>query len=366
MPGIATPSLNYNSPVLVLNAIIILEINCFFTAYTRNTSLKEIRQLSSILMLAVCAFMIKPIGAITLLFSGVLTLYFLIRNSRQTVSAWLLMYVPAFCAFVIWVTRNLFLSGYPMFPLPIFAMPFDWTMPLLSAQDGDHGIALSSVKGIYNAIVAWARMPGNNYLQSLENGFMFWFKPWLIRNLNSKDFTQLIVFPFCLAALLWFFVARYANVKKAAYFFAWTFCAIAYWFLSAPDIRFGDGFFWVFLGTPLLFLAPDGFPFRIGSLWNHPKLRGTFLYLCAVCALGIIGRTALSSHRNLFVIGTIPSRPVKEYVVNAENPFSVWIPVSGDQTGNAPLPSAPYPREADRIEMREPGNLAKGFRPVSR
>ena len=77
------------------------------------------------------------------------------------------------------------------------------------------------------------------------------------------------------------------------------------------------------------------------------------------------GRTALSPERNLFTIGTIPSRPVKEYVVNTAVPFTVWIPDSDgndDRTGNSPLPSTTS--APSNLEMREPGNLGKGFRPI--
>ena len=110
-------------------------------------------------MLSVSAFMIKLIGAVSLLFSGLLTLFLLIRNTKQTISSWFIIYTPALCAFVIWVTKNIFLSGYLLYPLPILAMLFDWTMPFPLAE------------GNYNAVLGWARMPGPGHRQSLENGF---------------------------------------------------------------------------------------------------------------------------------------------------------------------------------------------------
>jgi hypothetical protein len=79
--------------------------------------------------------------------------------------------------------------------------------------------------------------------------------------------------------------------------------------------------------------------------------------------LGIIGFTVRSSKRDLFLTGSIPSRPVKEYTVDTAYPFNVWIPLDpkDDRTGNSPLPSTPHIPPTN-LEMREPGNLGKGFR----
>jgi hypothetical protein len=96
------------------------------------------------------------------------------------------------------------------------------------------------------------------------------------------------------------------------------------------------------------------------TILEKKKLRWT---LWGLAILFIFGMAAVSSERSLVSIGTIPSRPVKEYTVNAAVPFTVWIPDGDDdRTGNSPLPSTPYP--SDTIEMREPGNLGKGFRYV--
>jgi len=348
--GSATPALYYDTPVHILNAVIVLEAYHIFSGYTGSLSKKEIHDCAVLLMLSVSAFMIKPMGAVSLLFSGLLTLFLLVRNKKQTVSSWFIVLCPALCAFAVWITKNLFLSGYPIYPLPIFAMPFDWTMPFASANNN------------YLDVLAWARMPGPGYRQSLENGFFYWFIPWLIRNLKSIWFLLLAVFPSIFSIFLWFFVARYVKVKKFVYFFVWTFFSILYWFITAPDLRFGDGFFWVWLGTAFLFLVSDRFNFKIADLLKKPKIRIAFFYFLGLTVLGGIGFNIISSERNLFVIGTIPSRPVREYTVNADPQFNVWIPFDpeDDRTGNSPLPSAPS--ASNNIEMREPGNLGKGFR----
>jgi uncharacterized membrane protein len=348
--GSAEPALYYDTPAHILNAVIVLEAYYILYGYTKNLSKKEIRDSSIILMLSTSAFMIKQIGAVSLLFSGLLVLYVLVRNAKQTVSSWLIVFAPALCSFAVWVTRNLFLSGYPLYPLTIFAMPFDWAM------------SFGLVNNNYLSALSWARMPGPDAIQSLENGFFFWFIPWLISNLRSKAFLSLAVLPSFISLLLWFIVARYVKIKKSLYFFIWTFFSIIYWFITAPNIRFGDGFFWVWLGAAFLFLTSDDSPFEIAKLWKNPKIRIAFFYFLGLCMVYEVGRTILSSQRNLLSIGTIPSRPVKEYTVDTVPPFNVWIPLDpeDDRTGNSPLPSTNYAPTS--LEMREPGNLGKGFR----
>jgi hypothetical protein len=306
--GAANPALYYDTPVHIVNAVIILEAYYILSGYTRNLSKKEIHNSANLLMLSVSAFMIKPIGAVSLLFSGLLTLFLLVRNTKQTVSSWVIVYTPALCAFAVWVIKNLFLSGYPLYPMPVFAMPFDWTMPF------------GSVNSYYLDVVAWARMPGPGYRQSLENGFWFWFKPWLTGYIKSKAFLVLAVFPSSLSPLLWFFVAKYVKIKKALYFFVWTLLSIFYWFMTAPDLRFGDGFFWVWLGAAFLFLTPDGLQFKIVNLWKNPKILITIFYFFVLYTVYMVGRTAFAQERDLLSIGSIPPRPVKEYIVDTPPP----------------------------------------------
>ena len=353
---VAEPSLFFDFPVHILNAIIVLEAYRLYDSYTGNLSQNQIKDASRLLMLSVAAFMIKAIGAVSLLFAGLLTLFFLVRNTRQTVSSWTLIYIPALCAFAIWVTSNMFLSGYLMYPMPMFAMPFDWTMPL------------ASVEGTYRAILNWARMPPGSYFpESAGTGFLFWLGPW-VRHilLNFRVFLWLLVFPLCISILVWFFVFRYGKIKKVLYFFGWTFVSIIYWFLSAPDPRFGDGFFWVFLGTAFLFIIPDTHKITLANVWKNSKFRIAFFYFCMLGIVATVVFTAFSPIRNFLTIGTVPSRPVIEYTVNTSPPFTVWIPYdrSDDRTGNSPLPSAPG--RPSNIEMREHGNLGRGFRPIQR
>lgn len=343
------PRLYYDNPVHMVNAILVLEAWYLCTS-KENSGSTDRAAAGRILILGVTAFTIKPIGAISLALSGLLVLCLLIQERTRMISVWIKIFIPAVCALGVWAARNILLSGYPLYPLPFFALPFDWTM------------LYEAVKTNYDGVAGWARMPGAGYMDALKNGFFFWFKPWLLRALHSKTFLIWTAAPFALSLFPWFLVIRYNRGKKNLFFLLWASLCIIYWFVVAPDTRFGDGFFWVFLALALLFLTPSKERFCISVFWKKTKLRWMFFYLwglCVVCSLAI---PVVSPGRSLLTIGTMPSLPVKLYTVESSVPFTIWIPEdeTEDVCGNSPLPSAPGP--VTNIEMRESGNLGKGFR----
>jgi hypothetical protein len=341
----AYPNLYYDDSVHVINAVVMLE-----AYYLIDRPVKErVNDTACVLALSAAAFMIKPIGAVSLVFAGILAVFPLLQNKKPA-AAWIKILWPSACALAVWITRNILLSGYPLYPVPVLPLPFDWTM------------TYEAVKSNYDAVMGWARMPGASAMESLRKGFLFWFKPWLIRNLQSKDFRFLAVFPFSLSVFFWFLAVRLAKSKRIIFFLVWSQMNILYWFLSAPDIRFGGGFFWVSLALSLLFLFPSESRLDFSIFLNNKIIHHTFYYVWILAIVGIIGRTALSAGRSFFTIGSAGSFPVKEYTVNTGAPFTIWVPQEGDRTGNSPLPSAPYP--VDNIEMRKHGDLGKGFRPV--
>jgi hypothetical protein len=343
-----SPNLYYDMPVHIINAIVALEAYYMLAGTLNKPRAERTNGITGILMLSIGAFMIKPIGAVSVLFTGILTVFLLLQNKKPFI-AWVKIFCPALLALAVWMIRNILLSGYPLYPLPVLPLSLDWTMAHAAAQDN------------YTAVLGWARMPGPDYRESLNNGFLFWFKPWLATNLQSKDFLVWTAFPFLLSLFFWTLVVCVARSKKALFFMVWSNLNILYWFLSAPDSRFGSGFFWVTLALSLLFLVPSESGFDFSALWDNKIIRWTFRYVWVLAIVGSMGMTVVSSKRSFFTIGTAQSLPVKEYTVEADTPFSIWIPLetSEDRTGNSPLPSAPGPVY---LEMRQPGDLGQGFR----
>jgi hypothetical protein len=80
---VVPPSLYYDDPVHVLNAVIVLEAYYLLSGHAKNISSRETCKAANLLLLSVSAFTIKPISAVSLLFSGLLTLFLLIRNAKN-------------------------------------------------------------------------------------------------------------------------------------------------------------------------------------------------------------------------------------------------------------------------------------------
>jgi hypothetical protein len=211
-------------------------------------------------------------------------------------------------------------------------------------------------------------------LLSLKNGLGFWLKEyWANQFLSAGNiikFTVLIFSPIFPAIIFWIMVFRHRAPRHymKLYFFIWSFTAILYWFFTAPSVRFGGGFFWVFLALSALFLfsSESKFNFDLSWLWLKKGIRGAFLSLWSlgiVCGIGII---MVTKNHDFFSIGKMPSYPVKEYIVNTDNPFTIYLPVDPAYplVGNSILPSARQGDlvDLDHLEMREPNDLSKGFR----
>ena len=109
------PSLYYDDPPMLFNAIVILETYHLLANKDRFKTSGLEKPLALILTLAAAAFLIKPIGAVTVLVTGLLALFLLIRR-KQPVKDWFIVFAPALCALCVWIAKNIFLSGYPLYP----------------------------------------------------------------------------------------------------------------------------------------------------------------------------------------------------------------------------------------------------------
>ncbi|HSF30537.1 MAG TPA: hypothetical protein VLK82_08720, partial [Candidatus Tectomicrobia bacterium] len=135
---------------------------------------------------------------------------------------------------------------------------------------------------------------------------------------------------------------------------------IAFWFLTAPDLRFGSVFILVFfaaVSSPILAFPGQG-------------KRLVVLVFLATLGLSYWGGALdihLPNERPAWVdVQPVPAKPVKCLVVNAGQISTqvVFVPVTGDQCGNSPLPCTPYVTMGIP-KQRIPGDVSKGFLPDS-
>jgi len=245
-----------------------------------------------------------------------------------------------------WLVRNIILSGYMLFPfekLDLFS--FDWKVPAENAVEARRMIK-DSAYYLYN---------DNSVLQA--GSFTEKIKIWFLRNLRIYDKLFLVIVmlsPFVL------FLYRKTIKKEVIWLWLCLLAGMLFWFIQAPDPRFGYAYI---ITTCLLVLAtvasgkisaPKNFIFAVvfifqtGTIFLYSYLHKKFI---AEARIRETGANTLLMPSPYFV----PELQQKDSV-----PF-VQTPVVGDQCWDAPLPCS---AENMRLYEKRGASLADGFRPA--
>jgi len=235
---------------------------------------------------------------------------------------------------LLWMGRGVVLTGYPLFPLQYGAFPVEWKLtPRMLDETRD-------------AIVGWARMPGDHFRDSLHN--FTWIKPWAIEVLRDRSN---VVMPLSLAFCGVVIVAMKRGFATMAPF-AWLVllapvAAIVFCLVTAPDPRFAGSAFWV-LGIGTLAVA---FSVVNSETTLYVVIVGSTIILTSLLNPGDI------VHRRLNDTGPLTARETK--VMTTESGVKVVVPLDGNQVGNASLPNAPSFNP--KLRLRVSGRLGSGF-----
>jgi hypothetical protein len=216
---------------------------------------------------------------------------------------------------LVWSVRSVFLSGYPVFPqlqLDIFSV--DWKMPA------------DQVRLAINGVVGLARI-GNNWRPSIDMSGWQWVPRWF----NRLTLNRQLIVALTLASpmLVIFGRRRYPSVFSWKYLtaLATAFTGSVFWFISAPDIRFGYGFL---ISTCVLTLAPF-----VGDLFDRAKRSLKLLPNLALFAL-----LAFQAHTLLFSFepSTLGARlllpadylPSRAQVCELSNGVNIYCRIEGE------------------------------------
>jgi len=262
-------------------------------------------------------------------------------SSRSQRSARLASVIgPGIALAALWMAHGVILSGYIAYPSTFGSFPTDWRLaPSVLQSDADW-------------IASWARSPGADPRRVLVT--YDWVRGWLATIARDRNVIGM-VFTFAVAA-----AARIAFRRRQP---EWTnpvphraslfllpsliFCGV--WLVTAPAIRLALGPLWVIaVGTLALSFARA----RDAPL-NERRIRMATHALLAVM-LGTAFTLALSESA-----WSAPSYPIQP--VKTDSGLIVYLPLTGDQCGDAPLPCSSNPPNP-RLELRRPGSLASGFR----
>ena len=143
------------------------------------------------------------------------------------------------------------------------------------------------------------------------------------------------------------------------------FASFCFWLFSSPLVRYGQGYL----------LALPAMTFGQLACMFLEKIKGKRPY-AAIMKTIIAGFSVFILYKGVMLASYIRSTSGQQYYINSQDyghyetyPVSIgekcviYIPVSGDQTGYDPFPSAPT---ADNLpKMREPGDpdFSQGFIP---
>jgi hypothetical protein len=251
-----------------------------------------------------------------------------------------------------WLVRHVILSGYLIYPSALISFPVQWRIPY---------DMVSPISGI---ITAWARKPD---LFTPGMSLQEWFPEWLA-GLHSK-WTQALLF-FILVMLVVGALAMFHKTKPAGWqgpvgLIAINLAALAYWFVTAPDLRFSGAVFWLLLVSAQLLLFQQLRQFRA---FPSANLLATGMVLAVLLWLGP-GLPVGISLRSFF-------RPLSEaQIAEMEAPdniaeirrttsgLQVYLPAdpNAELCWDNPLPCI---RGADfdaRLSLIDPQNMQKGF-----
>jgi hypothetical protein len=251
------------------------------------------------------------------------------------------MFLPAILAAILWIANGVVLSGYIAYPSTIGSFPVDWRTPA------------SVIRSDADWIFAWARSPGMDPRAVLTN--RDWIPRWLAATARDRDVVG-AAFTLGLGAALALVRRRQRGhtnpAGKRAYIFLLPAALfMVFWLFTAPAVRFAIGPLWV-ISIGVLALSVTGF--------GVPPLNERRMRNLLPAGLGLL--LAVSCAVALTETGRKPS-PSRVRPIATPSGLSVYLPVSGDRCGDAPLPCSSKPPEKG-LELRDPGTFAKGFRIV--
>lgn len=340
--GINSPSPDIAIALLQLGLILLLA----------NTLNKSARTKDYGLILLLMSATLVTIKLSSLAFAMAMTLYVIITCWNR---AWMRPSIN-FCIgiAVVWMGRNIILSGAPIYPSTFLLMPLDWSMP----AEGIH----QQAEWAY----AWARNPSNPVSETLAN--WAWFDSWLnARKVAMHEFLYPITLSFLsglaliLIAVLWK-NSRPLNWRQLA-FIAIPIISLAFWFFTAPAVRFSSGIIFMLPVTITAVIAG-----ATTSLKRKPHII-LFVLLFTLVNFKLINILKINLESGWLYYGishegwaSLPVSKVESLQLSDGTP--VFVPLEGDQCWDCLLPCTPY--IDDNVILRDPENIGAGFKVVEK
>jgi hypothetical protein len=243
-----------------------------------------------------------------------------------------------------WVAWGLVQSGYPFYPKALLGIPADWQVPSVVANWETA------------AIRSWARMP---HARLCETQGFYWIGAWVRGNLRNREGLEAPILIATAGGLAWIIALvrrRRTGARQVLWLLIPSLAGCFFWFLQAPDPRFGEAAIWTTAAT----LGTFGVISLVRDK-EQKRRRIVLLGLAAISAWCLYPRTLWRvSGRPLLAVNSFLRLPVAKVVPRQTlSGLMVYVPAEGDQCWDAPLPCTPYFNKT--LRLRRAGSTRWGF-----
>jgi hypothetical protein len=235
----SNPALYYDKPPLLL--LLVVGLHLLQAPWLRQKEPEPQWPASATWVLTACAlaFSLKASCALAMVLVTVAILiqWWQSKKLSLLVQIW---WLPSLLV-ALYMVSNVITSGWPLFPMPVLGLSFDWSQPV------------GEVRAFHQVILDWAKVPGSDGPELVRQGFWSWWKVWQNTFYRSAEYTSTLLAAGMSLLLVWqLCVRKQGELLWKRWALLWLLalpsCSILFWLCTAPDLRFGDGLFHLWLG----------------------------------------------------------------------------------------------------------------------
>ncbi|MEW6080096.1 MAG: hypothetical protein AB1724_19985 [Thermodesulfobacteriota bacterium] len=257
--------------------------------------------------------------------------------------------LPVVSLYIPFLIRNVIVSGYLIYPFRyVDFFNVEWKIPLRTLVSDSQWIA------------SWARVPGLSPQEVLGQGFMHWFLPWI-----SVDYNMVFVMLFVFCSLVFFVSFLVLKTDRATDFpiaCLISLISVLFWFMTAPDIRFGFSIMLVFGSFSIAPLLCRLIKSISEHKWSLPVVVSVFCLSISIGSLYCAGKKP-----KMQTVAEL-NQLVKEHQEEAfvikivEENITFYKPLYKNWCMTSPLPCTPYDTPPLQFKMRGE-SIKQGFNP---
>lgn len=204
-------------------------LGVFFILLFKDIYCNGYNLIPQLYLVAACLITVKISTLFIILLPAIL---FFKRKLHKAKKNWFLAIGICLITFVPFFIRNIYMSGYLVYPVPIDLFNFDWKWQ-----------SLYRVNLLNDYITNAARITGGHRkgVWTIDMPFQEWFFEYWFTNTRKTIVPNIMLGVSLFAAVVFPIVNRFIGSKKKEfyyYFFIYLLVSIAFWFIKAPDYRF--------------------------------------------------------------------------------------------------------------------------------